>query len=682
MKKKILLFACFFQLLIYNFSFSQIDTANLCNWNWEDQRKENWRMSDGSNAFRGGDQICPPFVTGPDGTNYCNDAHGLMTEVRETGDYRKAQGWYFVGASFGENIDWPYFILYNKYRAILRIFYFIGNSIQNLSYATASLRFSSLSPAPPLAILSSTVPYKFATDKYFGRSKDIVNDLIVQSITDGAIQNQWNAVDFAIMFDPHYGDKQYKGAKMYIRVDAVDSSDIKLHGRSASSTDINAIKDGSFVFSSKGNEKTKDLSILNDPEKGILDKGAETLASAAEYSKSISEELDSIKPDDPKFLQSFKKDMQAADVPEFFSKLSKISKISSEAATFISAASLIIGLFSDPDEPTSQATSPVINYQVLEFTGSITAEKPMIGFDVKVPGVLPSGLNEKKSAFDCPLGLINLSKTPKIKVTKPYQVYCSTTGGRYPWRHYLGGYFLQYNLDENIEIAINDIRDKNGIQEMDLLDLKFAIVCEAQKNDTGKYYYDINNPYTNECFSCSIGHTTEVITNRVYNDLMNGRFVIHKYNPDKQVPDRAEVYFGTPYVDPEYFRGITFEVPEKTDVYLGVSALFKAKGYEQPVVFHAMYKFDTTVVPAIAKVVGCVDKEQTVFPYSNYYNFEKPLIILDKPSTAGIYTTGTILMESGFSSTYGFVATAAPPYKKLGEEKIERIPYPPCKTCQ
>jgi len=656
MKKRVLLVACFFQLLVYGSSFSQIpvgDGADPCTWDWEDQRPENWLRSDGKPLFRGGGgmEICPPFAKTPNGLSYCADGNGLLAQIRETRDYKKAQGWYLFQYSFGPNIDWPYFILYNKYRAILRIFYFIGNSVENSSYASASLRFSSLSPAPPLAILSSAVPYKFASDKYFARDKNIVNDLIAQSIPDGAIQNHWNAVDFAIMFDPNYGDKQYKGAKMYIKVEAVDESKIVLDGRSASDPTI--LEGDRFVFSGKGNENTKDLNILKE--------GAVTLKNAAEYSKSISEELDSIKPKDQEFLQRFKRDMIAANVPEFLATLSTISSV---ASGLFSAANFLNGLFG------SGAAPPVINYQVLKFTGSITKQKPMIGFDVKVPGVLPSGLDEKKAAFDCPLGLINLSKTPNINATTPYYVYCINLPDFD--KKYLGRY-VQYNLDTDIEISINDIRDENGVQEMSLQDLKFAIICEAQKDNKEKYYYDITTPP-----NCTSIPTPD----RVYNDLMKGKFIIHKFNPDKQIPERAEVYFGTPFVDPEYFRGVTFEVPEKTDVYLGVSALFKVKGYEQPVVFHAKYKFDPIIVPAVKKEVYYIVEEQTTFPSSKYYNFDKPLIVLDKPLASGTYTTGTILLEPGFISEPGFLATAASAYKRLGEKKIEWKTYPSCKTCK
>lgn len=62
-------------------------------------------------------------------------------------DYKRSDGWELVYNTFSENsppLVNPYFILYNKYRGILRLYYYTTTSfVSNSSYITTEIEISS-----------------------------------------------------------------------------------------------------------------------------------------------------------------------------------------------------------------------------------------------------------------------------------------------------------------------------------------------------------------------------------------------------------------------------------------------------------------------------------------------------------------------------------------------------------
>ncbi len=652
MKLQLILFICFFQLLLTDYSFGQIPlpTEDFAQWEWEDQNATNWKMSDGSRSYSSGN-VDPPFPKLGRGAG--DPRIGLIKGVAESRDYTKNKGWSFLSARFGKNVPYGFFILYNKYRAIIRLFYYVGKEQPSASYAIAKCLFRDPKPgkANP-AILSSAVPYMYAPDKYLNKTHP-GNDILVQVIPDGVVPGQWNAVDFSIMLDPNYRELIYEGATMEIRVYGVTEGALDIEGTGASASNpkiLEQVKKDGFFYRSEGD--------INSPLKLTEGKLA-TIKKTAAFASSISESLEKINSTASKFLKEFKQYMQLAKVPGF---LNTVSTITSAVGGYLSAANFLIGVFG------GESTDPVINFQVFEFKGTIKTSDVIITTSLKLPGVLVSPNQEGLPVYDSTIGIINLKTSPIIQITKPYR---RLEGGIIlPFSGYKGKY-VKYRLNRNIEIAVAQIPG------MQLKDIKLAILCKPQKDNKQRDYYSPTDKYIYNYFSSPTVLTR--VPNPVYQDLEKGRFVIHKYNPDES-PAKQEIIFGTPYREKKCFKNITFEVPEKTDVYLGVYAIFKVDGFKEPVVFHAKYLFDKETVEFDKGALNMTE-EQPKFPYIDYYNHLPFAYILDQPNTSGVYTTESIQMKPGFSAPsngffkFPFIAKAEPATKCEGNNDVEPVPY-------
>jgi len=659
-KKRVVLLICILLCVLKQPSFGQIPAdGDFRNWDWQIQTPENWKMSNNEPSYAYGD-VPPPFAKTKPGQGGAE--LGLFADVYKRSDYTKAKGWNLLVAKFGKTEGYPYFVLYNKYRAVIRVFYYVGERAQAYTYAVAKCLFTDpeIGHANP-AILSSASPFKFAPDKYFNQTS-LGNDVLVQEIPDGVVHNQWNAVDFPVMYDPLLNNKLYQGATLVLKVYGISEGDIDLHGKGAQTTDpnlLNNVKKSGFFY--KSNSK-------GDGPLGLTDGNIAQIKKAAESVKSLSKDLEKIDPKDPGFVNNFKKDMQDLKIPGF---LSKVGAISGAAGGYLSAVNFAIGLFG------GGSTDPIINYQVFEFTGTIKTQSPLFTVNMKVPGVAMSPDVEHISVSDCSIGLINLKTTPTIQVTRPYHRWPYGFYG-YTRKGYAGDY-VKYKLDEDLELAYSSMPE-----EMELKDIKFAILCKPQKNGKNKNndYYSITDPNIAFNTSSPLEFSGFNVKNVVYKDLNEGRFIIHKFGPNKEHPEQQEIYFGSPYRSKECLKGITFEVPEKTDVYLGVYAIFKVTGIDGPVIFHAKYLFDKNIVEVAKKTLDD-QEEQPKFPYADYYLRLPFSYTLAKPHTFGFYQAETIKMSTGFSAPFNaqngftipFIAKAASVTKCEGNTAINPIPY-------
>ena len=105
-----------FLFLEFNAKAQMPTNGNYSNWNWEDNiNLENWKRASSSSSSYW-ERINPPFH--PE-----TDKNGLMDDIYTKGDYKKNDGWELIWAKFGpSNVSYPYFILCNKYRGIIRAY--------------------------------------------------------------------------------------------------------------------------------------------------------------------------------------------------------------------------------------------------------------------------------------------------------------------------------------------------------------------------------------------------------------------------------------------------------------------------------------------------------------------------------------------------------------------------------
>jgi hypothetical protein len=142
---------------------------------------------------------------------------GVDLEIN--GDFRREDGWVLLYRDFGTQgrpTTLPMFLLYNKYRGVLRLFYF--NTLEESPNSFATGVITQGSPARAAALLT------YGQRDYFLNSYD---KTLAVSTTHEIESLKWNYVDFAIIgYDPNLPTD----AALDITLFAVKQSDVALEG--------------------------------------------------------------------------------------------------------------------------------------------------------------------------------------------------------------------------------------------------------------------------------------------------------------------------------------------------------------------------------------------------------------------------------------------------------------------
>ncbi|MCP4218079.1 MAG: hypothetical protein GY765_25775 [bacterium] len=151
---------------------------------------------------------------------YSNQGPAAADLNISTRDISKQDGWVLVLRDFGPGTAVPFYILYNKYRGIMRLFYF-STLPQSFSSAVAKLSFQGTSSSNTAACFTLADDIKPYTSSYdTGASKIVV----------GRVEwHQWCYFDFDVSgYDP---DIQYKNDPTFkIQIAGVTESSLVLKG--------------------------------------------------------------------------------------------------------------------------------------------------------------------------------------------------------------------------------------------------------------------------------------------------------------------------------------------------------------------------------------------------------------------------------------------------------------------
>ena len=158
------------------------------------------------------------------------------------------------------------------------------------------------------------------------------------------------------------------------------------------------------------------------------------------------------------------------------------------------------------------------------------------------------------------------------------------------------GKFVKYKLDADITLTTQ------AIPGLTLEDVRFAIVCKP--NGTGDRKYSITDRYlAYHAFYDLNGRRYDIPSeNPVYKALEEGRFIVHRYG------ESDNIYFGTPFMDKDQLKGVVVEVPEDTDVKLGVVARFHSDQYDEPIIFKARNnnRYKKKAFPFTGRLFSCL----------------------------------------------------------------------------
>jgi hypothetical protein len=550
-------------------------------WNWEilDQADPNyckmWYARTATNTITA---MGSPFV---------ETAITSLRKIALAKDFTKEKGWVLLRRDFGCHRvnNYPYFVLYNTFSGLLRVFVYQGTAADNtgLMVEVKPTQF----PYPALTALAD--PLAASTDKFKNNNSDgngngIYGNSVI-AVGEVVGLTKWTVTEFYVGFDPNTALIDYKGTGLQFTIYNVQKFEMeaKIKGSSVTSTDPEYVKNFNFAlttppqpengaqkFIATGQKIAKTAKTVEDGRKDIY-KAADGL-----YEKFKNAPSKSLQGTLAKAAQGVKS--MTDETRKFAKFVSTVSSTLGAIGSVLDVVSGIMGIFSD-EGPTVSYTS--IN---LELKGSLTAKSVALPFIITTPGSYkdpnnPSDpSNQNRAYYDCPLGVLALKTTPQADVMAYYRSQAITlvSNNFPPFVSADGKNFKSYKLKNNLAIAVNE---KAGLE---LVSAKIAFVGEVlpSSQDPAKPAY---NPLI-EHYSGDY--------NYMLPDFQNGRLQLVDYNENGLHSFRSE------FVDIGCANGLTFNVVALTKVYLRLSAVLKRKDdpTAAPVFFTKDYAIETTNV--------------------------------------------------------------------------------------
>jgi len=621
MKKKIL----FVALIFFNVTtVVKSQYCYTCDWDWTNTNDQNWKW-----LKSGGGEGTMYYFLGQSQINNIS----ILDNISESGDYLKKNGWELLYKDFGcspagnSGVVFPYFMLYNKYTGILRVFTFLYNQEfhESANGGIVTLKFKNGSKIT--SVLTHTNNYSQATSVYHQSSINVkdIGTVFLDGNKDGEdtfVPGYWCVADFNMAFD-HLTPTQIGNGvtagdyELYFDFDEIKTSTIVL--------------DGAFDFVTQtysGNIDESDIGIAKD-ENGVPLTDAngnpikEYLEGARKVTKNMPSESDlrklfkdqkteftnenSITVGNTKFSNTFKftmEDLSESD-NEFTNFLLGVSKYTPVVGKYLDAAISVVDFFSGKASSTPQKVEimPTISKGNINLSGSITSRGPLGNATLELPGT-PHLQNAQTPYYDCPLGVIGLEEEPTIEMTRvdlAYKQFAENEqNGAYGCRSgQLSQEYKSIKIKDDLKISLNKSVNVNIIK------LKASLVCIDDKSHWDNFAKD-QGYYGKRASDCSYYYIDEWFVNPFFDYLNKGIFRVSGKNE-----------YSTPFIDVENFKNTTIFCSKNAFVYLKIYAVLETTdAKDTPILFSASYSLTE---PSSIPTYYCDDYEnlnQYIFPFT------------------------------------------------------------------
>lgn len=333
-------------------------------------------------------------------------------------------GWELIKKDFGFEptgvVNNPYFILYNKYRGLLRVFiargdqaFFNGASVQIKFHDESPAQTSLLDHSSELRAINATF---LRNPKLFSAS-NILNGYA-----------EWFYADFPMNYDPCTCIFQ---SKIQILVHLSSTSTISLSG------------------TSNGEIVTQGRPSSSQDEKGSFSIG--DLGTLAKKTHNTYKSLASFKSD------IIGKGGNSTAVTDLTNKLkdSKFLKSGLSFLPYAGAALSIVDFFTGGGRkasgPQEVSVMPMSITMTSKYNGSLTTEYPYSNITFRTPGSNPGNAPDSEYPYyNEVLGILSLLKTPQINFAQTTQPFGTTPYGEIRYRD---SFF--YRLAQPIEYVLN-----------------------------------------------------------------------------------------------------------------------------------------------------------------------------------------------------------------------------------
>lgn len=338
-----------------------------------------------------------------------------MRIIAENNDLSPEDGWVLLRKALGcqEYAMYnPYVIFYNRYRGVVRLFYFNTS----LDAATEGMLTLDWTTAKRSSALTYSNIYSLANDKYPAYDNDKA-----MLIAENYIRNKWWVAEFQVAFDDATNLEQY-GYSLNFSIYSVINSDVRFTSQVNLITKTMEVKAPKSEKESTVAEKSREWAVSSQKavQKLNYDEWKEYAKTAKESSWDALEWATKNwnKNNTHEWLvKASASTYFALNSNEFANILSKGVKGLSELNSALGFMVDFIDFFAGKPNKTSSPSQ--VQLAPLQITGTIDSEGliktnllddnfglPLPGTDVPFP------------YYDCPLGVLNLKSTPTVDLRK------------------------------------------------------------------------------------------------------------------------------------------------------------------------------------------------------------------------------------------------------------------------
>jgi type IX secretion system substrate protein len=642
------------------------NSSGVSNWNWEDINE------DGSNnyCYNWYARIDGSSDLTPMGSPFINQGIGALNDIRLAKDFTRAQGWELLRRDFGcgQATKYPYFVLYNRYSGLLRVFIYVPPSSDNFTGIAVEIA-PRLNGDPYPATTAFTDTIQTAPDRYINETPGAFGKGMV-AIGQLGGASRWSMAEFRPSFDPYIQNSNYSDAYLEIKPFGITTNNMYASIRGGSITGSSPVynfsysptqnsgpsqPNGTYDFKAIGEQLTKFTTTANSFRKDLND-AAKAVINFLDIK--IVQYDDKSDKDERTKWQKIKDYTETTDA---FDKAIKITAAVSAVSSVFSVVNTILGVINGVSG--GAKTGPTYTSYDLTLQGTISTKELLTPFILQVPGTIQTS-NSNLTYYKCPMGIFNLKNTPEVDSV----TYARTDRYRFEKSdppYLIGGspvtrIYTSYRIRNNIAVSYND---QAGL---DLVSVQAAFVGEVLANSDGTASYDLFEPHgsTTPSSFLPFRYENRNSINHLRADYEHGILYIKKYDTQKKLH-----VFQSPYTNLECLQGLAFNVPATTKVYLQVKAVLKKKNdpNETPIMFIQNYALKT-----FAQTLSSGEQDEFIYhpkttlpPYVNYTS--APLYKTEEVVSGGqfgispsgyseadntVRTAGTVKVPSGSSPTY------------------------------
>ena len=394
------------------------------NWDWLDNNTINPNNYDariqGGNAYMGS-----PFVNNTTTTD--------MTHINDAGDYLREQGWVLLAKDFGipyilngpPPLDvgdaTPWFMLYNKYRSVVRLFIYCANPYHgNPTQGSVILKWNNGNNSNSLLTPSN---HYFKPNSYYSNQLTPNNEKMVNYLNQVPTLGGWNVTEFQVQFDPNTNVINNNFQRIDFDLIYTQTSDITMSGDFNFTTQSATAQETGNPTLNNSNANLLDYVVDAKNLLGKAPKKSELQAGFTQIANSVAGLSETFEGDFWDKLVFANISLQNGKFKDF---LLGAADIAEGFGGGLGIAATVLEFFMGKSNSSAANSAdsyiqPTISKGNLTLNGTIVASTNPKTISLQLPGtshkysdntINCSGL----PIYDCPLGVVSLQNPPTIEV--------------------------------------------------------------------------------------------------------------------------------------------------------------------------------------------------------------------------------------------------------------------------